>query len=202
LGYTKFYTDKKKLNATLMKAHSRLGMISEKQYQEEVENLINKKQYLDAFLALHEYIFQYDSKPIEQFKRILAASNQNSQVYKLGRSLEPKSKEEVEKSIKFINELAKQNLKHGYVLDVFLANIYGSQKSYSVAFSYFDKALSHNPFMASVYIDFAQLLSEDYKIYLAWQCIEAVKDFMPGYNRLRFAKEMEERMKQLNPDFF
>ncbi len=185
-----------------MKAHSKLGIISEKQYQEEIESLINKKQYLDAFLAIHEYIFQYDSKPVEQFKKIFAASDQNSQVYKLSRSLEPKSKEEGEKSIKFINELAKQNLKHGHVLDVFLANIYGSQKNYPVAFSYFDRALSHNPFMASAYIDFAQLLSENYETYLAWQCLEAVKDFMPSYNRLKFTKEMEERMKRLNPDFF
>jgi hypothetical protein len=201
-AYQKIYGENIKKSSILIKAHSKSGMISEKQYKDEIDILIDQKKYLDAFLAIHEYIFQYESKPIEQFKKVMAASGENSQVYQLAKSLEPHTKEEVEQSIKLISELTKQNLKHHYILKVFLANIYGSQKAYNTAYSYFDQALERNPFMCSVYLDYSQLLLEDYETYLAWQLIEAVRDFMPSYSRLAIFTQMEERMKQLNPEFF
>ncbi len=201
--YKEKYSDKEWLNSLAERIHNGSSKKIEAQYELEMRKLLASGDFLDAYLLSNEQVIQSGALlGIEKDGKILDSLRANEQVAKLRAALDPKSKEETEKSIEITKELAKQNLKHGYVLDIYLGNFCKNLGKYQEAQQYFVAALKKNPFLTGVYIDLGRLFMSAYDMQAAWECFSIARTITPNYPMLEGVASNEVGLKKLYQDHF
>lgn len=175
---------------------------SEDYYVKEIDRLFKDKNHLDAFLALNEYMFQYNVQPIDQMKQIFSDAPEKSPARMLVGALGAKTKEQYQQAIKIMESLPREKLEHGYVIDIFTANDYSRLGNFNKAIELMLSALEKNPFMIGPYKDLGDFYFAKFEINTAWQIWGNAQELNPGHSQLQPILKYENVLETKYPEFF
>jgi hypothetical protein len=123
-------------------------------------------------------------------------------VRKLGIALSANTKETLTDAVKVIAELRSSAATKGYVLKIFEANDRAMLGDRQAARQLFVEALSVNPYMASAYKDFGDVLVGEFDAARAWRSWDIGRKIAPRFPNFEAVNQFERSLESEHPEYF
>ena len=180
---------------------------------QEVEAALKAHNVLDAFLTALEYGLQTGDQGSDIIRTIKddIPSDPMAQSFLIGLRA-PKDSATAKESLRALDSIDRTNLKKGYLLDIFRANLIttmqfnGEKKIETTGESSpvksFINVLTINPYITGAYIDLGKIFYEDYDTPSAWRCWDIARSLYPKHTLLTEVYELEANLEKQHPEFF
>lgn len=178
-----------------------------------IDKAIADHRPLDALLAAIEYKLQTGQTLDVDMERIRNKGTLDPQFALFYKGMDqPKSAEEAKTCLAALDDVAREKLIKGYLIDVFRANVLRSMQMNRVKdietnqekspAKCFIKVLEANPFLTGAYHDLGNCLYSAYDTAAAWECWDLGRSFYPNHFLMKDIDEMEQKMVEQHPEFF
>jgi hypothetical protein len=167
------------------------------------DEIKSKGNYFDAMLVLFECGLQTGEGLPEKISEVMSAGGDDDQrCNTFIQGLGSKDKESTEKAIKTLESINRDELTHGYVIDIMIADDKVLLGDFDKAKELFLKVLKANPYIAGVYKDLGDPYHSSYDMVSAWQCWDTARFLYPDHKMLQKIYEYEQWLMKTFPDFF
>lgn len=172
-----------------------------------------KKNYLDALLALTEYGLQTGENLTDELRNMKSEleADQDCQLF-MAALKAPQSEEEANLALGSLDMIERNKHEKSYLLDIFRANlIIDLQRNGSAEIKTAGQAdpeksflavLKVNPFITGVYSDLGSYYESKYMQRYAWSCYDLARQFYPQHAMMLEVNEKEKKLAETCPEFF
>jgi len=131
-----------------------------------------------------------------------AALQKDESVRKLGTVIQANSKETLTDAVKVITELRPSAPMKEYVLKIFEANDRAQLGDTQAARRLFVEALRVNPYIASAYKDFGDVLLREFDAPRAWRSWDIGRNIAPKFRNFDAVNQFEHSLESEHPEYF
>ena len=128
--------------------------------------------------------------------------NAEQNMGRLMQSLEPHDEASARQAAETLAALKQVDNPHGYVLNIFEANVRASLKDEAQAEKLYFSALSVNPTITGAWIDLGNQYYRRFDAEAAWACWDAARALNPAHPFLKSIDTMEQKLRVDHPEFF
>jgi hypothetical protein len=157
---------------------------------------------LDGFLRSLEWSLMTGENLPPSSPEKAALLQKDESVRKLGIALSANGKEALTDAVKVIAELRSSAATKGYVLKIFEANDRAMLGDRQAARQLFVEALSVNPYMASAYKDFGDILLGEFDAARAWRSWDIGRKIAPKFPNFEAVNQFERSLESEHPEYF
>ncbi len=206
-NYTKIYAlPNKELASLIDKIMSGKGSVRRMEKSDFIkiaDDLMYKGSYFDAMLVLFECGLQTGEGSPEKVNEVMSAGGKDDERWNIFlQCLDSKDRESAEKAMKTLESISRENLTHGYVVDIVIADNKVLLGDFDKAKELFLKVLEANPYIAGVYKDLGDPFHSSFDMVSAWQCWDTARFLYPNHKMLQQVNEYEQWLVKNFPDFF
>jgi len=180
---------------------------------EYYKKAVEKKNYLDALLAVSEYGLQTGENLTNEMSAIKDQIKEDAECKKLIAGLRtPRTEQEAMLALGSLDSINRTHSSKSYLIDIFRANLIVAMNERGLAnlatkqdadpSATFVKVLKINPFLAGVYHDLGEYLDQTDKHTYAWECYELAHKFYPKHPFMKDVMEREHELSESFPQFF
>ncbi len=193
-----------------------LGGAPPKDLKEQViayyKEALDKKNYLDAMLAVTEYGLQTGENLSQEMSDLKEFIKDDPECRKFIAGLQnPESEQEAVLELGSLDMVDRSKSAKSYLIDIFRANLLVNMRKNGIEEAKtseesnpekaFLKVLQHNPFIAGVYHDLGKLYEDSYMHTNAWDCYELARKFYPKHPFMEEVNEKEKELAEKYPQF-
>lgn len=193
--FTGFLHDVKYSKTADLKKH--LEMLISK-----AEAFYKSRAFMDTMLVYLEYNLCSGLPFPPAFNNHKTSLVEDKDVTLLISSINPRSKEEAEKSIPILEDFEKKAGHYGHVIKIFEANIQTGLRNSKRAKEIFYEVLRKSPHITGVYKDLGDIYYSEYNAVMAWRCWDTARKIAPDHKMLDPIKEFELKLLKGYPEFF
>ncbi|MBX3073296.1 hypothetical protein KF728_14935 [Candidatus Obscuribacterales bacterium] len=202
-GYKKAFSEDSplhKLQETVFLPDHPIELPSQDKVVSDAQELIKKKETLDAFLCLLEFGIE-SNNATEPVRRMIKKLSQNeSPISKMGKLHEARTNQEIAEALEEFDQIKKQAPLKGYLIEVFKGNV--ASQSDMKADEMFLNALNQNPLLTGTYVDLAAYSNSRKRFVLAWDCYDLARQICPDHPTLNRVRFLEKSLADSYPEYF
>jgi hypothetical protein len=172
------------------------------QILKEAETDMQQGRLFDAMLGWLEYGLTSGDQSGKAIRGNLEELGKNADCVELFGALEPKTKEEAEKSVKTLAALRGKSQSRMHVLMIFEANTRTGLKDPGEASKLFRAALKDAPHIAGAWKDLGDIYYGSYNMPNAWRCWDAARQMAPQHPMLKDFDKFEQMLVTRHPEYF
>ena len=204
-GYKRVFSANKRLDNLIHRIQDRSKMLSIEQYKRKIKNLIGSKKYLEAFLIMMEYGYQYGIiAPESKDSKLKEALQQNKSIQDVIRLQRSKfsTVKEVDQAVKAVQHLLDKKIEGYHVLYIDIAKQYGAIGDFGRELEFLYKALEINPFMSTALADLGSVYMSRYELGDAFMCCSQVNQIAPNHKMIATCKKLREHGEKAFSQYF
>ncbi len=157
---------------------------------------------LDGFLCSLEWSLMTGENLPPSSPEKAALLQKDESVRKLGIALGANTKPTLTDAVKVIAELRSSTATKGYVLKIFEANDRALLGDRQTARKLFVEALGVNPYIASAYKDFGDVLLGEFDAPRAWRSWDIGRKIAPKFPNFDAVNQFERSLESEHPEYF
>ncbi|MEM9883743.1 MAG: hypothetical protein AAF800_12585 [Planctomycetota bacterium] len=166
------------------------------------DEAVERGRPLDAVLGLIEITLQEGVEVGSRIGPIVEAHADDPQLAAYLAVRQPPSDNGNASVIDKLLALDRAGLRHGHVLDIFIANEATAARRWDLVFPRFAAALNRNPHLTGVWHDLGQLAYRQFDTFTAFACFATARRIAPDHGMLEQTAAFERRVRGDFPRFF
>lgn len=172
---------------------------------ETFQKQLRRKDYIAAFLTLTESNLATEMQYVEEFSSLKRKAEKSKKFQEFILALYPSSNNQnTEEKIEHLEKLLNKSRDHStlYLINAFLGSYYNNIGHKDEALKKFNKAISFNPYITSLYVDIGNIFAEQYNMRMAWKCYEIAIQLNSNHSMVKDVLLKKIYLKRQYPTFF
>lgn len=185
--------------------HNQIKFPERPQIIQTFNNQINKKNYISAFLTITESTLAYNVDYPSEMEELRKRAEKSPKFQEFIQALiPPENQEELALKIETLKKIQQKNkrIEKAYFINAFLGSYYTGMGYHDEALKSFDKVISHNPYLTTLYIDIGNVYAETHNMRMAWKCYDIAVKMNPNMSMVQEVLLNKKQLKFYFPDFF
>jgi tetratricopeptide (TPR) repeat protein len=169
------------------------------------EQQFKNKNYINAFLTITESTLATNNEYEAELKNLRAETKHNRKFQEFVQALiPPENPEELALKIEDLRKIQRKNKRSSkiYLINAFLGSYYNAMGYHDEALNSFDKVISQNPYLTTLYIDIGDVYTETHNMRMAWKCYDIAIKMNPNMSMVQKVLFNKKQLKMYFPDFF
>lgn len=172
---------------------------------ESFQQHMKRKDYIAAFLTLTESNLATEIEYEEEFVILKRNAEKSRKFQEFILALYPaKDNQGTLEKIEYLEKILKKSKDQSslYLVNAFLGSYYNNLGHKEDALRCFNKAISFNPYITSLYVDIGNIFAEQYNMRMAWKCYEIAIKLNAAHSMVKDVILKKVYLKRQYPSFF